>query len=430
MPELARTEAISVSGTQEAGPGTLSEMFDVSLRRIPYPYRAILAICSDLDETPDRHVYLESMRFLNTLATTSMGPGVGLEIGNSIYFDMPPDQFSYWNTDGHGRSIVRDLIHSGHTDCLHSFGDLATTRDHAARALDELSRHDCRIEAWVDHAVAPSNFDGDIMCGHGDVPGSKAYHADLTCDYGIRYVWRGRVSSVLGQEVPRSLRGICNSQHPMVSARTVVKEGMKGILAYLGNMKYAMHGPNRILRGAQLRDGHKVYEFLRSNPHWGGVSRGETADGLAEVLIEPMLTRLIERQGVCLLYTHLGKVKRREEPFGPLTRKALRLLAKFYHEGKILVTTTRRLLGYCRAVREVAISTTVERDSIRIDVSTGGQALSLADFNGLSFYVSDPWRTRVTLNGREVFGLKRNGSDHTGRLSVSIPWNALEFPDL
>jgi hypothetical protein len=31
---------------------------DVKLRRFPYPYRAMLAICSDLDETPDRHVYL------------------------------------------------------------------------------------------------------------------------------------------------------------------------------------------------------------------------------------------------------------------------------------------------------------------------------------------------------------------------------------
>jgi len=27
---------------------------DVQLRELPYPYRAMLAICSDLDETPDR----------------------------------------------------------------------------------------------------------------------------------------------------------------------------------------------------------------------------------------------------------------------------------------------------------------------------------------------------------------------------------------
>src|SRR5882724_8721210 len=125
---------------------------------MPYPYRALLAISSDLDETPHRSVYRESMRFLNTTESTSMGQGVGLEVGNSIYFDMPPDQFAYWNTDDSGRTMVRALIRSGHIDTLHSFGNLATTRDHARRALEELARHSCQLQVWIDHAVAPTNF--------------------------------------------------------------------------------------------------------------------------------------------------------------------------------------------------------------------------------------------------------------------------------
>ncbi len=75
---------------------------NVQLRDLPYPYRAMLAICSDLDETPDRNVYYQIMRFLNTTEETAMGPGVGLEVGNSVYFDMPPNQFAYWNTDDAG----------------------------------------------------------------------------------------------------------------------------------------------------------------------------------------------------------------------------------------------------------------------------------------------------------------------------------------
>src|SRR5688572_31798501 len=81
----------------------------VGLRRFPHPYRAMLAICSDLDETADAEVYAEQMRFLNTTEETSMGIGVGLEIGNSIYFDMPPGHFAYWNTDDKGRGMVRAL---------------------------------------------------------------------------------------------------------------------------------------------------------------------------------------------------------------------------------------------------------------------------------------------------------------------------------
>src|SRR6267154_4889527 len=82
----------------------------VKSRRFPYPFSAALAICSDLDETPDADTYFELMRFLNTTDDTSMGPGVGLEVGNSIYFDMPPGHFSYWNTDDKNREKIRALI--------------------------------------------------------------------------------------------------------------------------------------------------------------------------------------------------------------------------------------------------------------------------------------------------------------------------------
>src|SRR5436309_3060923 len=68
----------------------------VTLRKHPYPYRAMFAICSDLDETPDHRVYREIVRFLNTLDSTAMGTGVGLEVGNSIFFMAPEAEFSYF----------------------------------------------------------------------------------------------------------------------------------------------------------------------------------------------------------------------------------------------------------------------------------------------------------------------------------------------
>lgn len=407
---------------------------DVVLRRMPYPYRAMLAISSDLDETSDRGVYWETMRFLNTSAATSMGPGLRLEVGNSIYFDMPPDQFAYWNTDDAGRSMVQALIRSGHIDTLHSFGDLATTRTHAERALEELARRGCSLEVWVDHAVAPTNFGPDIMEGQGDVLGAPAYHADLSHAFGIRYVWRGRVTSTIGQDVRRSLRGLGDVRHPAVSLRTIVKELAKVCLARVGSPKYAMHAENAVLRPSVLRSGHEVREFIRSNPCRRGVDRGETADGLAEVLTKSMLGHLVKRQGVCVLYTHLGKIRRREEPLGPKTCRALRVLAEEHQAGRVLVTTTRRLLGYCRATRELTHSVTQEGTAVRVDVSTRGSGSSSPpqdrDLAGLTFYVADPGRTRVTVNGRLVTDVRRNDPDETGRRSVSLAWPALEFPSL
>jgi len=105
-----------------------------------------------------------------------------------------------------------------------------------------------------------------------------------------------------------------------------------------------MHCINQVIFRRRLRDGSKVYEFIRSNPHWNGVGAGATSYEVMDVLTPRMLERLVAKEGVCILYTHLGKVRTRRPPFPAETVKSLRDLSRFHHEGKILVTTTRRLL--------------------------------------------------------------------------------------
>jgi len=403
----------------------------VERRPTPYPYRAMLAVCSDLDLTPDARTYHECLRFLNTSETTSMGQGLGLEVGNTIYFDMAPDQFAYWNTDDAGRAMVRRLIRSGHIDCLHSFGDLAATRAQAARSLDDLDRHDCRLAVWIDHAVAPSNFGADIMCGSGDVPGSPVYHADLSAAFGIRYVWRGRVTSVTGQNVPRRLGGIFDPSHPVASAVTLARETAKGVLARRGHPKYVMHAPNAILKPVELRDGRPMVEFLRFNPHWAGVNRGETAMGLSEALTRRMCERLVRRGGIGVFYTHLGKFRQISEPFEAPARDAFRMLARFQADGEILVTTTRRLLDYCAALERVQIDASTSGDVTDLHVTAAAATGTVAPepLDGLTVYVRDPARTRVFVDGRDMTAaITRNAADETGRASVSFPWPRLQFP--
>lgn len=315
---------------------------------VPAPYRAMLAICSDLDETPDGDTYFETMRFLNTTEETRMGTGVGLEVGNTMYFDMPPGHFAYWNEAEATREKIRALIRSGHIDCLHSFGDLATTRAHAGRALDELSRHGCQFKVWIDHAQAITNFGADIMCGMGDLPGHAAYHADLTLDHGIEYIWRGRVTSVIGQDRPFSLRGLVTPKHLGSSLVTVAKEASKQVLARSGNPKYGLHAGNRLAQMEELRDGRQAPEFIRCNPSWGGVSCHDRGDGIDHVLNRRYLDRLTTRGGYSILYTHLGKLEQGPDKrsFSPSVVAAFRLLASYQQAGKILVTTTARLLEH------------------------------------------------------------------------------------
>lgn len=407
----------------------------IQVRRFPYPYRAMLAICSDLDGTRDHQMYGEIMRLLNSTERTRMGAGVGLEVANSIYFDMPPSQFAYWNTDERGREMVRALMRSGHIDCIHSFGKLATTREHARRALEELARHDCALKVWVDHGTAPSNFGADVMRGYGDVPGHAVYHADLTYEFGVRYVWRGRVTSVIGQDCPGSVRGLFNPGHRFLSARTITKELLKRMLARLGSRKYVLHGTNDLLQRSQLRDGHQVYEFLRCDPYWGGVSEGATADGLAHALSADVLDRLVQRAGSCILYTHLGKIREPSAGFGEPTHLALQRLADQERAGRILVTTTSRLLSYRRALDEISLCTRTDAAGTHIDIRTthernGGAALAPADLHGLTIYVPQPQHTRLSIDGVPVPTVQHNSADHLGRSSVMLPWPRLEFPHL
>ena len=403
-----------------------------SLRAFPYPYRAAVAICSDLDETPTADDYLELMRFLNTTEGTRHGSGVGLEIGNSIYFDMPPDQFSYWNADDRAREQIRALIQSGHIDCLHSFGDLAVERRHAERALDDLSRRGCSLRVWVDHAVAPSNFGADIMRGSGDDRAAAVYHADLTVPFGIEYVWRGRVTSVIGQDVRRSLRGIGSLAHPVASVVTVGKEAAKGAVGRRSIVKYGPHATNRVVWESTLRSGHRVYEFLRSNPSWAGISVYETRDGLGEVVTQPMLDRLVSRQAACVLYTHLGKTHVADRGVGQATRDALQRLSHASSHGEILVTTTARLLDYCRLRQGIAWTMLRNEDRVRIEVSTAGASWtgSGPPLDGLTFYVPDACHVSIVIDGRPAPSLSMNPPDGSGRPSVSLPWPRLSFPPL
>lgn len=404
------------------GQSDMSASIPARLRKYPYPYRAMLSICSDLDETPDKETYFQIMKYLNTHEMTRIGKGVGLEVGNTIYFDMPGDQFSYWGTDDHGRELIHRAIRSGHIDCLHSYGDNATTRSQIERTLEALERHECRLEVWIDHAQAASNLDSQIMCGEGDRPGSAAYHADITWRHGVRFVWKGRVTSVIGQDVPRDFGGIFNPKHPLMSSKTISKEFLKGVLGRFGNKKYHMHTVNGILRHATLSGGYMVHEFIRSNPHFGGVSCGETAEGIPDVLTEEFLHELNRKGGACILYTHLGKIKDKEKIFNAGTRRAFERLSSHSQDKHMLVTTTRRLLGYFRTVNDLATEVVESRTEYVVKVRS---RYEIHDLAGLTFYVPSNKCARLELNGLPFEELQLNERDEYGNKTVSIPWKRL-----
>jgi len=401
---------------------------DVSLRKYPYPYRAMLAICSDLDETPNKDIYFETARYLNTTEDTLLGKGVGLEVGNTIYFDMPEHNFSYTNTDDDGRNKIHQLIDSGHIDCLHSFGDFVKNRESIEKYWILIQSGKRNIEVWVDHAQAPTNLDNDIMEGQGAEKGKEAYHSDLTVQSGIlKFIWKGRVTSCVAQNAPRSYRSIFNFQHSRASLKTIALEFIKGWLARLGNKKYAMHKHNKLLCKSTLIDGTEVNEFMRCNPAWGGVSCFDQARGIHNVLTKKVLDTLVDKEGCSILYSHLGKVHSVAEPFTNETRQAFELLASYQNNHKILTTTTRRLLGYTRTHDELSFTVENIGEQTHIYLST---EYSGEDLNGLTWYVDQPEKVSLYVNKRSFNNVTINQPDITGKSSISIKWYQLTFPDI
>ena len=400
----------------------------VSLRRYPYPYRAMLAICSDLDETPNKEIYFETARYLNTTEDTLLGKGVGLEVGNTIYFDMPEHNFSYTNTDDDGRNKIHQLIDSGHIDCLHSFGDFVKNRESIEKYWNLIQSGQRNIEVWVDHAQAPTNLDNDIMEGQGAEKGEEAYHSDLTVQSGIlKFIWKGRVTSCVAQNVSRSYRTLFNKNEIKASLKTIALEFIKGWFARLGNEKYAMHKDNKVLRKSTLIDGTEVNEFMRCNPAWRGVSCFDQARGIHHVLTKKVLDTLVDKEGCSILYSHLGKVHSVAEPFTNKTRQAFELLADYQNDHKILTTTTRRLLGYNRTFEELNFFVKNVGDEIHIHLNTEYDA---EDLYGLTWYVDKPECTKLYINEKLFNNTIINQPDTIGKSSLSIKWKCLTFPNI
>lgn len=401
---------------------------DVSLRKYPYPFDAMLAICSDLDETPNKDIYFETARYLNTTEDTLLGKGVGLEVGNTIYFDMPEHNFSYTNSDDDGRNKIHQLINSGHIDCLHSFGDLVNDRTLIEKHWQTIQSCKRKVEVWVDHAQAPTNLDNDIMHGDGALKGTNAFHTDLTMQAGaLPFIWKGRVTSIVAQNVKRHYGCLFNKREIITSSKTILVEFIKGFLARFGNEKYAMHKVNKILRKTQLVDGTFVLEFMRCNPSWAGVSVFDSARGIDQVLTKSVLDSLVYNKGCSIFYSHLGKIFSNEVPFQDQTRQAFELLASYLRNKQIITTTTRRLLGYCRTVDELNFSVKAVDKESHIYVSTVYRG---EDLHGLTWYVDEPQRVKLFINDVLFDKLQINLPDSSFQASVSIPWIPLSFPSI
>jgi hypothetical protein len=410
----------------------------VALRKFPYPYRAAMAISSDIDNTETLEEFIEIQKFLHTDEITSMGRGIDLEIGGSFFFFEPPrDAISYFQGGAEVARTIRKHIRSGHIDFMHSYGKKPDfTRRDAIKSIQELDNDNLKIDVWVDHTKTIDNLGDDRTFGLGDHPGSNQYHADLTLEYGIKYAWLGKGTMITGQAVPftmGSLVDIFNPDHPFDSLVNISKVSAKNVLAVYGNKKYALHKDNDLARITTLDDGQKVYEFIRFDNYWQGVSLGADSKGLGYVISKKTLNRLKDVGGYIVVYTHLGRNLDCSEYICKETKNALRNLAQEYRAGNIYVTTTSKLLNYYTNSKYLNWSYESKDGRIFINIHNVKDEIfgifvpTVKDLQGITFYIPKKSKVSILINGAEIEGIQRNATDYTDRESVTIPVTFLKY---
>ncbi len=141
-----------------------------------------------------------------------------------------------------------------------------------------------------------------------------------------------------------------------------------------------------------------------------------------------------DRVGVCILYTHLGKV---DNPAIPLNEDAVkgfcRLAEKFQSE-EILVSTTHRILQYLTIRNQIEYHAETRKDVLVItidsieDPAKGTRIPDHKELQGITFEIQGNRKVELLLTDRKTI-LDSKNEYCNGKTYVSILWNALAFPE-
>lgn len=418
------------------------EQKSVSLRPLPHPYRAALAIHLDCEGLSPA-LYHALMSFLCTEAETPYGRGLGLEIAGSLWVCASDPSAISLLTPENGLSraagALATLCRSGWIDTLHGLGDFSEarpcTRDYARFAYDTLAGLDIHLPVWTNyHGLHQrQNFGSRKHPDYeGDLPDASCYHADFAAAYGLRYYgWDERVS------------------HPLSAARPglfLPALRAAGLLCRNSLTSSPHRRPPAVLSElvtpVSLRDGTSLLAFTR---YEGGLRRHIQSAGreiMAGQFTRLFLEGLKHRQGFAVATAKPAfPAWEHGQPF--FDGYGLAALHRLRHEverKEILLAATSRLLHYHMVHRRLSWSVETRLNGEQVitlhgldDPLTGFRQPVPEELEGLAFRMPQPERAKVELAGRtvphfEVFHEEGRQAGDKSRGGLHIPWRRLSPP--
>lgn len=398
---------------------------DDRVRRWPYPYLGSLSISNDIDYC-SFDFFEHFMRFCNTTNITPFGRGLGMEVTSSFFtFARPERQFGYHA----GLSIssqpsmeaprIGEYIAGGWIDANHAYGDFDEVggfeRGHAERYLEVISRHRGDVRVFINHGDAcNAQCVGGPGAAHhdGDRKHSPAYHADLLGRAAPAFVttsWH-----IVGDETKQSSHLRSRLQALRTLAQGLQHRRRAGAPAY------------NVLEPYILQDGTAVLAFTRLR------GTGYNAPNLGSLNYQIELVdfdKLYASESSVIIYQHWGILYREarrcvsatvdDVVARPGILSGLRRIAREFHESRLWIAGTQRLLDYAYMVARTTVETGSDKGSYRV-ICKDEPENPERFFQGLTIYVDPAEPCSLTYKDRAL-AIVRNGPDRSGRYSVSVP---------
>ncbi|EAY29760.1 hypothetical protein [Microscilla marina] len=398
---------------------------DSKLRKLPYPYNGALSISSDI-EFFSFVFFEEFMKFVNTDKQTKLGTGLNLEITSSLFFFSAYDYtFSYFKGADVNAPLSReanrieDYLKSGWIDTNHSYGDFFQsdefTRAHANRYYEALEKLNVTLEVFTNHGGNNGNLGNHVDMYQGDNPDSGVYHADLLQPNGVRYIWLD--SGHYNIELLDKLRPIKNQ-----------------VLKLLGKNSGFLMKKKQLFIPEKLRDNNAFKGFIRFRSTG---KHGPDFSTLDSQLKQINWNKLYKQKGISIIYQHLGVIS--TSPEGVCTpatvdgikNKENTLLAPFYflaeesQKKNLWVCGTARLLRYVDMIESTEVIYIPNKNRHELICSEKVDLAPNAFFQGLTFYTKTNHPVQLYYKNTQLKVIK-NGTDETGKHSITVPIQKLE----
>ncbi len=423
---------------------------------LPYPFKASLSICSDIDGTSWEN-FFQIHEFLNSEKETSLGRGLNLPIGDSFWMfdnpDYPNAAFSYFDVDKNQTSRhapkMRELIGSGILDVMHGYGNFASaeefSRDLAIKALNELEKYNLKLKIWTNHGgIENVQSIGKTSQGKGDIidPSQQFYHSDLLIKYGIKFYWDCELSltPVIGQDRRAAWKDYYWRNPLHFSFQDKSRALAKGFLNFLpdffikkiiGNRIFFPNkaGGNAIFNLDKLRDDNFIFKFRRF-----GSGRYDWSDDLPNILNDRVLKKLLQTNGKMIVYVHLGDIRSKESSL-PLTETTIakfRQLADLFYRKLLWLATTEQILTYALVTRYLDWDVTENESNYLININ-GLKNIPLKyelekkDLAGLCFSVPSDKSAKLIFKDKIVETVVFSDKNSTKQI-ISVPIKKIEWP--